>query len=148
MPVHFLLLVTNNNQYTFCNLLWSDLGANPPMGQLKIKETHGVRQAMEPCEEPCPIERGMRVIGGKWKGSILWHLKDGPVRFNDLARQLGGASKRMVSQRLKELEAYDLVSRTVVSDRPVIVNYEITPFGRSALDVLEQLKSWSEKHDL
>ena len=43
----------------------------------------------EVCEDPCPIERGMRIIGGKWKGSILWHLKDGPVRFNNLARMLG-----------------------------------------------------------
>ena len=46
------------------------------------------------CTEPCPIEKGMRIIGGKWKGSILWHLKDGPVRFNELTRQLGGASKK------------------------------------------------------
>ncbi|MCB1958859.1 MAG: helix-turn-helix transcriptional regulator, partial [Rhodocyclaceae bacterium] len=34
------------------------------------------------CGEPCPIERGMRVLGGKWKASILWHLQDGPLRFN------------------------------------------------------------------
>ena len=57
------------------------------------------------CTEPCAIERGMRIIGGKWKGSILWHLKDGPVRFNDLVRMLGGASKKIVDQRLKEMEA-------------------------------------------
>ena len=44
------------------------------------------------------IERGMRIIGGKWKGSILWHLQDGPVRFNDLARQLGGATRKMVNR--------------------------------------------------
>ena len=52
----------------------------------------GRKRVLEPCLEPCPIERGMRLIGGKWKGSILWHLKDGPVRINDLSRQLGGAS--------------------------------------------------------
>ena len=75
---------------------------------------------------------------GKWKGSILWHLKDGSVRFNDLARQLGGASKRMVDQRLKELEAHRLVRREVLSTRPIAVAYEITDFGRSALGVLEQ----------
>ncbi|EIC19583.1 winged helix-turn-helix transcriptional regulator [Thiorhodovibrio frisius] len=53
----------------------------------------GRKSVFNTCFEPCPIERGMRIIGGKWKGSILWHLQDGPVRFNDLARQLGGASK-------------------------------------------------------
>ena len=54
------------------------------------------RPRIHACTEPCPIERGMRILGGKWKGSILWHLRDGPVRFNDLARQLGGASRKMV----------------------------------------------------
>ena len=101
------------------------------------------RTSMETCEEPCPIERGMRIVGGKWKGSILWHLKDGPVRFNELARQLGGATRKMVNQRLKELEAQGLVRRQVLSDRPIAVAYEITEFGRSALVVLEQLKIWA-----
>jgi len=48
------------------------------------------------CTEPCPIERGMRILGGKWKASILWHLKDEPIRFNDLCRIMGGASKKMI----------------------------------------------------
>ena len=100
------------------------------------------------CTEPCPIERGMRIIGGKWKGSILWHLQDGPVRFNNLARQLGGASKKMVNQRLKEMEEIGLVKRKVISTRPVAVAYEITEFGRSSLAILEQLKDWAEKNGL
>jgi DNA-binding HxlR family transcriptional regulator len=100
------------------------------------------------CTEPCPIERGMRIIGGKWKGSILWHLQGGPVRFNDLARQLGGASKKMVTQRLKEMEELGLVRRLVLSTRPIAVAYEITDFGRSSLGVLEQLKDWAESNGL
>ena len=102
------------------------------------------KYAVKPCLEPCPIERGMRILGGKWTGSILWHIKDGPVRFNDLARQMGGASKKMVNQRLKELENKGLIRRTVVSTRPVAVTYEITDFGESALGILEQLRDWSE----
>lgn len=108
----------------------------------------GRKTVTEPCLEPCPIERGMRLIGGKWKGSILWHLKDGPVRFNDLARQLGGASKKMVNQRLKEMEEIGLLERRVLSTRPIAVAYEITDFGRSALDVLDQLRMWSEEQDI
>ncbi|MEM8638175.1 MAG: helix-turn-helix domain-containing protein [Cyanobacteria bacterium P01_G01_bin.54] len=103
-------------------------------------DNEGRKSAVEPCLGPCPIERGMRIIGGKWKGSILWHLKDGPVRFNDLARQLGGASKKMVTQRLKEMEAAGLIQREVLSTRPIAVTYEITEFGRTALGVLEQMK--------
>ena len=106
------------------------------------------KASSEPCAEPCPIERGMRIIGGKWKGSILWHLQDGPVRFNDLARQLGGATRKMVSERLKELESQGLVTREVIRDRPIAVEYEITDFGRSALVVLEQLKDWAEEYGI
>lgn len=106
------------------------------------------KKVVDPCLEPCSIERGMRVIGGKWKGSILWHLKDEPVRFNDLARQLGGASKKMVNQRLKEMEAQGLVKRKVIRTKPIAVSYEITAFGRSALEILEKLKMWSEEHEL
>lgn len=94
-----------------------------------------------PCD--CPIERGMRIIGGKWKGSILWHLRDGPVRFNELTRQLGGASKKMVNQRLQEMEELGLLERKVLSTKPIAVAYEITPFGRSALCFLKQIKDWS-----
>ncbi|MEL7451499.1 MAG: helix-turn-helix domain-containing protein [Pseudomonadota bacterium] len=115
--------------------------------EAKVTTTAAGRKTVaEPCLEPCPIERGMRLIGGKWKGSILWHLKDEPVRFNDLARQLGGASKKMVNQRLKEMEAMGLLERQVLSTRPVAVAYAITDFGRSALDVLDQLRLWSEEH--
>ena len=102
----------------------------------------------ENCQQPCLIERGMRILGGKWKASILWHLKDGPVRFNELSRMLGGASKKMVDQRLKELEAQGLVTREVICDRPIAVTYEITNFGRTALDILEKLKDWTEDNGL
>ncbi|TKB48166.1 helix-turn-helix transcriptional regulator [Ferrimonas sediminicola] len=119
------------------------------MTQARVtQDQQGRKQALAPCLEPCPIERGMRIIGGKWKGSILWHLKEGPVRFNDLARILGGASKKMVNQRLKEMEEQGLVRRQVLSDRPIAVAYEITEFGRSSLAVLEQLKSWAEAHGI
>nr|WP_256471792.1 helix-turn-helix domain-containing protein [Oceanicola sp. 502str15] len=94
--------------------------------------------------EPCAIERGMRIIGGKWTGSILWHVKDGPVRFNDLARMVGGASKKMIAERLRQLEAQELVTRRVMDTAPVSVQYEITDLGRTALRFLDELRKWSE----
>lgn len=106
----------------------------------------GKKTVINACTEPCAIEKGMRLIGGKWKGSIIYHLKDEPVRFNDLARMLGGASKKMVDQRLKELENEGMVLRNVLSDRPIAVTYELTDFGRSALKILDDLRVWSEKH--
>ncbi|SHE60472.1 transcriptional regulator, HxlR family [Microbulbifer donghaiensis] len=108
----------------------------------------GRKSVYNACMEPCAVEKGMRLIGGKWTGSIIYHLKDGPVRFNDLTRMLGGASKKMIDQRLKELESNGMVIRTVISDRPLAVTYELTEFGCSALDFLEQLRKWSEHNAL
>ncbi|MEL6978505.1 MAG: helix-turn-helix domain-containing protein [Pseudomonadota bacterium] len=104
----------------------------------------GRKTVTDACEQPCAIERGMRILGGKWTGSILWHLRDGPVRFNDLARMVSGASKKMISERLRSLEAQGLVRRTVVDAGPIAVEYSLTPFGETALDCLDALRRWSE----
>ena len=111
-------------------------------------DTKGRKHVYDACTEPCSIERGMRMIGGKWTGSIIYHLKEQPVRFNDLCRMLGGASKKMIDQRLKELEAKGMVKRTVLEERPIAVTYELTPFGETALDILEQMRAWSEAHNI
>ncbi|MEM6666064.1 MAG: helix-turn-helix domain-containing protein [Pseudomonadota bacterium] len=86
----------------------------------------------------------MRILGGKWTGSVLWHLRGDPVRFNDLARMIAGASKKMISDRLRHLEAQGLIRRDVVSTKPVAVTYCITDHGKTALHVLQALKDWSE----
>lgn len=118
------------------------------MHSLVETDNNGRKTVKNACLEPCAIEKGMRLIGGKWKGSIIYHLKDDPVRFNDLVRMLGGASKKMVDQRLKELELEGMVLRTVINDRPIAVTYELTEFGRSALSILEQLRVWSESNNI
>jgi DNA-binding HxlR family transcriptional regulator len=107
-------------------------------------DPRGRKSVVDPCETPCAIERGMRILGGKWTGSILWHVKDGPVRFNDLARMIGGASKKMVAERLRQLEARGLVARRMIDGGPIAVEYSITPFGETALDCLDALRRWSE----
>lgn len=104
----------------------------------------GQRIAVDACTGPCPIERGMRILGGKWTGSILWHLKDEPVRFNDLARMIAGASKKMITERLRQLEDQGLVHRQVKNTAPVTVEYSLTPFGETALAFLDELRIWSE----
>ena len=107
-------------------------------------DARGRRHVHDACLEPCAIEKGMRIIGGKWTGSILWHLKDGPVRFNDLARMVGGASKKMITERLRQLEAQGLLTRQVMDTAPVSVQYEITDLGGTALRFLDELRKWSE----
>ncbi len=119
-----------------------------PMKSSIVVDHKGRKSVINPCTEPCPIEKGMRLIGGKWKGSLIYQLKDGPVRFNDLVRLLGGASKKIIDQRLKELENEGMVARTVLSERPLAVSYELTEFGQTALKILDDLRVWSEMHNI
>ena len=109
-----------------------------------VEDSNGRRVAEDPCTEPCAIERGMQVIRGKWTGSILWHLKDGPVRFNDLTRMVNGASRKMVADRLKQLEKQGLVHRQVINSAPVSVEYSATSHGTQAIAFLDDLRKWSE----
>jgi len=111
----------------------------------RIEETkRGPKKVHDACAQPCAIERGMRILGGKWTGSILWHLQDEPVRFNDLARLVGGASKKMIAERLRQLEDQGLVERRVLDTSPIAVEYSLTEFGATALGFLDQLRLWSE----
>ncbi len=107
-----------------------------------------MKEDCQTCYKPCPVERGMRIIGNKWTGSILWHLKDHPMRFNEIARQLGGASKKVLAERLKAMENNKLIKREVISVKPVAVQYDIAQRGLSALTILEELKNWTLENDL
>jgi len=100
------------------------------------------------CFGPCPLERGMRIIGKKWTGTILWHLKDQPLRFNELSRQIPAASRNMLNERLKEMEARQLIVRTVIAYRPIAVQYEVSDFGRTALGFLDEIQKWAEEHNI
>jgi DNA-binding HxlR family transcriptional regulator len=94
----------------------------------------------KPCWNPCSIENGLKLVRAKWKGSILWHLRNGPRRFNDLIRQFVGTSKKTIDQQLKELEKDGLIERIIISQKPIAVEYKLTEFGTLALNLLIELR--------
>ncbi len=100
----------------------------------------------------CPVEVTMELIGGKWTPIILAHIKQGPRRFSELRRLIPDASEKMLTQRLRALEANGLVSRTVVSTAPIHVVYDLTPAGRSLGPALQELydwgQGWADEHSL
>lgn len=92
----------------------------------------------------CPYyRRAVELIGRRWTGAILRALLSGVDRFSDLAATIPGISDRMLSERLKELEAEGLVVRTVIPDTPVRVEYHLTEKGRSLGDIMEALTIWA-----
>lgn len=88
----------------------------------------------------------MSLISGKWKGLILWHLRDGTVRFNQLQQELGGVSPKMLTKQLRELERDGMIERKVYPEIPPRVEYGLTPMSRSFLGVLEAMGDWGKKN--
>ena len=85
-------------------------------------------------------------IGDKWSVLIVMMLADGPKRFNQLRRMIGGVSQRMLTLTLRGLERDGLVSRTIHPMIPPRVDYELTPMGRTLLRTIEQLIDWADSH--
>ncbi|QDT70300.1 putative HTH-type transcriptional regulator YybR [Planctomycetes bacterium MalM25] len=96
----------------------------------------------------CPVEATLELIGGKWKGIILYYLLEGRLRFSELERKIGCVTQRMLTKQLRELEANQLVNRIVYAEVPPRVEYELTEIGESLKPVLGVLKEWGEAHAL
>ena len=96
----------------------------------------------------CPVEATLELIGGKWKGIVLFYLLDGKLRFSELKRRIGCVTQRMLTKQLRELEATGLVNRIVYAEVPPKVEYELTKEGKSLKPILNALKKWGDSHAL
>lgn len=94
----------------------------------------------------CPSRLVLSRIGEKWTMLALVTLAGGPVRFGGLRRRLQGVSQEMLSQTLRNLERDGIVSRTVATERPLRVDYELTARGRTLLPLATALKTWAEQN--
>lgn len=93
-----------------------------------------------------PAERALRVIGGRWKLHVLWHLLEHRRRLSELQRLIPGITQKVLIQQLRELEAHGVVSREVFAEVPPRVEYEATPLGLTLRPLLESLCSWGRQH--
>lgn len=101
---------------------------------------------MEQRTYTCGLDAAIDVMGGKWKGLILFELGQGPRRFGELRRAVTGISERMLILQLRELRASGLVHRDEHRQVPPKVVYSLTEFGRSLNDALVPLGEWGEEH--
>lgn len=85
-------------------------------------------------------------VGDKWSVLIIVLLGDGPKRFNEMKRLVGGISQRMLTLTLRGLERDGLVTRTVYPTIPPRVDYELTALGRSLRQAVEPLGQWAQGH--
>ncbi len=92
----------------------------------------------------CPdFHVAIELIGRRWAGAILWALAERPHYFAELTSSVPGLSDRLLSRRLRELEAAGLVERSVHDGTPPRVSYALTEKGRALQPTLAQLKDWA-----
>ncbi len=93
----------------------------------------------------CPVDFAFQRIGGKYKGRILWFLKDGVLRYGELKRIVEGISPKMLTQALKELEEDKLIKRKVYLEVPPKVEYSLTETGLDLIPSIDLLRIWGTK---
>jgi DNA-binding HxlR family transcriptional regulator len=87
----------------------------------------------------------IELIGKRWTGAILLVLMDGPLHFSEIRDLVPDISDRLLSERLKELEAESIVERRVIDGAPVRVEYSLTDKGAALEPVVQSLKSWARE---
>jgi len=99
---------------------------------------------MEQCTDP--ITNSLKLIGGKWKISIINNLRKGPTRFGELKRILAPITQQMLTKQLREMERDRLIKRNVYEVVPPKVEYSLTEFGSSLGPVLDSWCKWGNEN--
>lgn len=100
------------------------------------------------CEDRPPVcgryQRAAELVGRRWTAAVIRVTLDGPARFTEIRRSVPGLSSRLLSERLRELEAEGLVERRAVPGAPALAEYALTPKGRALVEVVRALEAWVE----
>ena len=94
----------------------------------------------------CPVDTTLRLIGGKYKSLILWHLLDGALRYGELQKLIPQATPKMLTQQLRELESDNLINREVFAVVPPKVEYSLTDLGASLKPILTAMYTWGSEY--
>jgi DNA-binding HxlR family transcriptional regulator len=95
---------------------------------------------------PCPIDAMLLVIDGRWKGTILWRLLDGPMRTSELRRSIPEITERMLIRHLQELVKDGIIVRHDQKSAPPHVSYSISAYGMTLAPALEKICDWGRTH--
>lgn len=107
---------------------------------------NGIESLKECGQTILAIHDVMDLLDGKWKVSIIACLCFKKMRYSDLLKEVKGISGKMLSRNLKELEANQLITRTVLSTQPVTVEYKITEYGSTLNKVTSTIAEWGMEH--
>jgi DNA-binding HxlR family transcriptional regulator len=97
-------------------------------------------------EQICSVEAAINEIGGKWKPLILYSLKEGKQRFNEINKKLPAITQRMLTKTLRELESDEIIHRKIYAEVPPKVEYCLTKKGDSVMPILDALCQWGKDY--
>lgn len=95
------------------------------------------------CQAGCPVESTLQIISGKWKSVVIYQLlQHSNLHFGDLTRALPDCSRRMLALQLEELIADHVITKTVISLRPLKTEYQLSEFGQTLSPVINAMATW------
>jgi DNA-binding HxlR family transcriptional regulator len=104
-------------------------------------------QTSQACERgTAALGRAFEFLGKRWNGVLLGTLRNGPAGFRELSRAVDGISDSVLSDRLSDLAAAGLLTRTVDEGPPLAVSYALTDRGKALLPALQQITLWAQEH--
>src|SRR5215831_12414844 len=109
-----------------------------------MKSISEYRQKFDKVREGCPVRATLDVIRGRWKPLILRELRDGTRRFTDLQTALPDVAAQTLTVQLRQLEADEIITRTVFPEIPARVEYELSQYGKTLSKVMEEMEAWGE----
>ena len=107
-----------------------------------MKSSADYAQKIDRLQDNCPVRAALDVVRGRWKPAILFELQTRARRFSELQAALPGITAQTLSLQLRQLEADDIVSRTVYPEVPARVEYALSEFGATLSGMMDQLESW------
>ena len=96
----------------------------------------------------CPVDLTLQIVGGRWKGIVIWNLREGAKRFSEMKRILVTINDKMLSQVLKELELQGVIRREVYEIIPPKVEYSLTEEGKKLLPIMQAMSDYGGKFEI
>ncbi|MBL0316480.1 MAG: helix-turn-helix transcriptional regulator [Flavobacteriales bacterium] len=96
----------------------------------------------------CPVDLTLQIVGGRWKGIVIWNLRDEKLRFSELKRRLVSINDKMLSQVLRDLEEQGIVLRKVIEMVPPKVEYSLTKEGKKLLPIMQAMSDYGTKFEV
>jgi len=96
----------------------------------------------------CPVDLTLQIVGGRWKGIVIWNLRQTKMRFSELKKALVTINDKMLSQVLKELEEQGIVNRKVYEIIPPKVEYSLTNEGKKLLSIMQAMNDYGQKFEV